>query len=153
MALPTAVGAQEDRPVLDFQHQGPIKVVYQVTADEELDGVSKGLSYLKRLRQQLIDQGIDADRIDIRAVFHGQASFQLLTDETHDRLRKRSGGNPNSALIAELNEAGIRIEFCDFRRQELGWEKSDVHPDVTLVRGAFARLVDLQLQGYAYIRF
>ena len=91
--------------------------------------------------------------LDIRAVFHGDASTHLLTDEAYNRVKGTDTGNPNTKLIAELAKAGVHIELCDSRRREEGWAKSDIHPDVLLAEAAFARIIDLQMRGYAYIRF
>lgn len=143
----------QDRPVIELEYKGPIKVVYQVSADKWKDGVSKAFAYLKKLRGYYEKQGIDANNIDIRAVVHGDASFHVLTDEAYNRVKGVQTGNPNTLLLAQLKKLGIHIELCDTRRQQEGWSKSDIHPDVLLAKAAYARLIDLQLQGYAYIKF
>jgi intracellular sulfur oxidation DsrE/DsrF family protein len=143
----------DDRPVIGIEHEGPIRVVFQVTTPETKGAVNKGLFYLKKLHASYVSAGVDPARLDIRAVFHGEGAEHLLTDEAWDRVRGASGGNPNTALIAELTRNGVHVELCDSRRVSNGWAKSDVHPDVLLVAGAYQRLIDLQLRGYAYIRF
>lgn len=152
----TAVSASVDpanRPVIGLQYEGPIRVVYEFTEDDWKDGVGKGLFYLKKLRTFYAAQGIDPSRIDIRGVYHGEASTHLLTDEAYNRVKGVTTGNPNTKFLSELIASGVHVEMCDSRRRQLGWAKADLHPDVLLVAGAFPRLVDLQLQGYAYIRF
>lgn len=141
------------RPVIGPEYHGPIQVVYQVTRDEWKEGVSKPLLYLKNVRGYYTKQGYASEDVDIRAVFHGQASAHLLTDEAYNRERGVTSGNPNTALLAELAGLGVKIELCDVRRQREGWSKADIHPDVLLANAAFPRLIDLQHQGYAYIRF
>ncbi|MCG6155873.1 DsrE family protein [Rubinisphaera margarita] len=142
-----------NRPVIGLEHDGPIKVVYQISEDKWKEGVSKGLLYLKKLRGFYAKQGIPADQLEIRAVFHGDASTHLLTDDAWNRVKKTDTGNPNTKLISELTRLGIHLELCDARRREEGWEKIDVHPDVLLAAAAYARIIDLQMQGYAYIKF
>jgi intracellular sulfur oxidation DsrE/DsrF family protein len=34
-----------------------------------------------------------------------------------------------------------------------GWTLNDLLPEVKIVPGALPRIIDLQLQGYAYLRF
>lgn len=141
------------RPVIGLEHQGPIRVVYQVTKDEWQEDAGKALVYLKKLRGYYAKQGVDPKLLDIRAVFHGDASAHLLTDEAYNRVKETDTGNPNTKLIAELAKVGVHLELCDSRRREEGWAMSDIHPDVLLAEAAFARIIDLQLRGYAYIRF
>lgn len=143
----------EDRPVIELEYKGPIKAVYQVTEDKWKDGVGKAFLYLKNLRGYYEKQGLDPDTIDLRAVVHGEASYHVLTDEAYNRVKQVDTGNPNAKILTELKKLGVHIELCDTRRQQEGWSKSDIHPDVLLAKAAYARLIDLQLQGYAYIKF
>ena len=76
---PDAPTDPANRPVIGLQYDGPIRAVYQVTRDEWKKGVSKPLLYLKKLRGFCQQQGIEADQLDVRAVFHGDASTHLLT--------------------------------------------------------------------------
>lgn len=142
-----------DRPVIEVQYQGPIKAVYQVTEDVWKDGVGKAFLYLKNLRGYYEKQGFDMSTVDLRAVVHGDASYHVLTDEAYNRVKQVATGNPNAKILSELKQLGVHIELCDTRRQQEGWAKSDIHPDVLLAKAAYARLIDLQLQGYAYIKF
>ncbi len=153
VAAATATGAGGDRPVIGLQHEGPIRVVYQISRDEWKDGVGKGLFYLEKLHQSYLDAGVSPARLDVRAVFHGRAADHLLVNETWDAWRDVEGGNPNAELVAELLERGVSLELCDTRREANGWSKDDVLPGVLLVTGAYQRVIDLQQQGYAYIRF
>lgn len=145
--------AADDRPVIGIESRGPIKVVYQISESETKNGVGKGLFYLNKLYESYVKAGIDPANLDIHAVFHGSAAEDLLTDDSWNRVRNATSGNPNTALIAELAAKGVSVELCDTRRVANGWSKADVHPDVVLVGAAFQRIIDLQQRGYAYIRF
>lgn len=149
----TRVSETDDRPVIQLEHKGPIKVVYQVTEDQWKDGVGKAFLYMKNLRGYYAKQGLAGDQLDIRAVVHGSASTHVLTDEAFNRVKGVDTGNPNTKLLSELKRLGVKIELCDVRRQREGWEKSHIHPDVLLAPAAYARIIDLQHQGYAYIKF
>jgi len=147
-----AAPAGDDRPVIDIEHKGPIKVVFQITTADMKEGVSKGLFYVNKLHNAYVAAGVDPDQLDIRAVFHGDGAAHLLTNEAWNRVKNESTGNPSADLIAKMTKNGVHVELCDGRRAENGWAKSDVHPDVLLVKGAFLRVIDLQQSGYAYIR-
>ncbi len=142
----------DNRPVTGLKFEGPIKVVYQITSADMKEGVNKGLFYLKKVHQLYTEAGVDPSRLDIKAVFHDDASPHVLTDGSWDKHQKTTGGNPNTAIIRELTALGIDIELCNTRRLSMKWEKSDIHSDVILVSGAYPRLTDLQLLGYAYIK-
>lgn len=142
----------DNRPVVGLKYEGPIKVVYQITGADMKEGVNKGLFYLKKVHQLYMEAGVDPSRLDIKAVFHDDASPHVLTDAAWDKHQKATGGNPNTAIIKELTALGIDIELCNTRRIAMKWEKSDIHPDVILVSGAYPRITDLQLLGSAYIK-
>ncbi len=145
--------ATDGRPVILTQTQGPIRVVYQISKDEWKNGVGKGLLYLSKLHDQYVAEGVSPDRLQIHAVFHGTAAEHLLTNAAYDKYKKTTGGNPNAKLLDELQAKGVQVELCNTRRLSNGWAKSEIHPTVTLVNGAFQRVIDLQLLGYAYVRF
>lgn len=142
----------DNRQVVGLKYEGPIKVVYQITSSDMKEGVNKGLFYLKKVHQLYMEAGVDPSRLDIKAVFHDDASPHVLTDESWNKHQKATGGNPNTAIIKELTALGIDIELCNTRRISMKWEKSEIHPDVILVSGAYPRITDLQLLGYAYIK-
>lgn len=142
----------DNRSVIGLKYEGPIKVVYQITSSDMKEGVNKGLFYLKKVHQLYMESGVDPSRLDIKAVFHDDASPHVLTDAAWDKHQKATGGNPNTAIIGELAALGIDIELCNTRRLAMKWEKSEIHTDVILVSGAYPRITDLQLLGYAYIK-
>lgn len=144
--------AADERPVLGLQYEGPIKVVYQITGGDMKDSVNKGLYYLKKVHRLYMEAGVDPARLDMKAVLHDEASPHVLTDEAWNKHQKTTAGNPNTAIIKELTDLGIDIELCNTRRLAMNWEKSEIHPDVILVSGAYTRITDLQLLGYAYIK-
>ena len=152
-ATESGSGVRDERPVIGLQHDGPIRVVFQISADEWKDGVGKGLLQLRNLHQAYTDVGVEGDRLQIHAVFHGTAAEHLLTDSAWNRWHEESDGNPNAELVGELARRGVAVELCDTRRVANGWSKADIHPDVVLVRDAYERISDLQFQGFAYIRF
>lgn len=153
-ATETNKGASEkERPVILTQFEGQIRVVYQISRDEWRDGVGKGLLYLDKLYDQYIKEGIDPERLEIHAVFHGTAAEHLLTDEAWNRYKDAKEGNPNTELLTRLKKKHINVELCNTRRLANGWEAAEINQTVDLVNGAFQRVIDLQLMGFAYVRF
>lgn len=156
--MPVGVRAQEqkaqaERPVLQAKQHRPVKAVYQITSDEMQNGVNKGLASLKGAYQDYIDLGFTQENLKLKAVFHGKASSHLLTDAAWNKHAGAKGGNPNTALIDELIAREISIELCEVARTRNGWAKEDIHPGVVLVGNAYHRLVELQHEGFGYVKF
>ena len=156
-ALATTVKAAsaaptEERPVIAIKQTESIRVVVQVTTGEMEGDLHKGLRRVKGIVDAYLAAGVPADEIDVRAVFHGAASDHLLTDEAWNRYKATDTGNPSRAVLDAINESSFQIELCDTRRQRNGWAKSDIHPEVVLVSGAYHRLADLQMRGFVYVR-
>jgi intracellular sulfur oxidation DsrE/DsrF family protein len=57
------------------------------------------------------------------------------------------------SIIQRLLDRNISIELCAQTMKSHGWKADDVLPGVIIVIGAYPRIIDLQHQGYAYIRF
>jgi intracellular sulfur oxidation DsrE/DsrF family protein len=135
---------------LDVRHR--IKAVYQIKTDEQKKNVGTGLYYVKKLLDAYDQLGIAANGRDIHAVFHGDAGYWMLRDAAFEKAGY-GHVNPNKAIIAELLDKGARLELCASTMRQHGWQPADVLDGIVIVVGAYPRLIDLQLQGYAYIRF
>ena len=48
---------------------------------------------------------------------------------------------------------GIELDVCGATMKTYGWTNEDLLPGLRVVPNAHIRVIDLQLQGYAYIRF
>jgi intracellular sulfur oxidation DsrE/DsrF family protein len=129
-----------------------LRIVYQVTDDAQYEGVNKGLFYARKLIDTYQRHGIPPDQVHLHLVYHGTG----IADVVNDKARKRLGtatANPNGQLLAELIERGVQVELCENTMQQKGVKPAELMPGVKLVIGAFPRLIDLQLQGFAYIKF
>lgn len=147
------VDTQLQREILSIEVREDIRVVYQVNRDEWKGGVGKALAYLKRLSEAYDGLEVPRNERHISAVFHGKAGYWMLTDEAYNTHTDTHAGNPNKAVIRELTAMGVSIELCAQTMKSQGWSADDVLPEVQIVIGAYPRIIDLQLQGYAYIKF
>jgi intracellular sulfur oxidation DsrE/DsrF family protein len=139
--------------VIPVQNRRDIRVVYQVTNDEWEDGIGKGLFYVRKLSDAYESMGILASEVHISAVFHGKAGYWLLKDSPYGAAAGQTSANPNKDIVRELTERGVSIELCADTMRQHGWTADDVLPSVRIVVGAYPRIIDLQRQRYAYIRF
>ena len=138
--------------VIPIQVRENLRIVYQVTDDAQHEGVNKGLFYARKLINTYQKQGIDPGQVHLHLVYHGTGIAAVVNDEARKRLGVGTA-NPNGGILAELVRRGVQIELCENTMQQKGVKPTELMPGVKLVVGAFPRLIDLQLQGFAYIKF
>lgn len=143
----------QQRDIIPIEVRKDIRVVYQAESDEWKNGIGKPLAYLKKLSGVYDESSIPRQERHISTVFHGDAGYWMLTDKAYNAHTKTDQGNPNKTIISELVEMGVSIELCGQTMKSQGWSQDDVLPEVKIVIGAYPRIIDLQMQGYAYIKF
>jgi intracellular sulfur oxidation DsrE/DsrF family protein len=84
-------------------------------------------------------------------VIHGAAAGDVLSDSAY---KQRNGiANPNSALIAQLADAGVEFIICGQTAAYRGFSAGEFAPNVKQALSAMTALVTLQNKGYALIQF
>lgn len=151
MSFVSVSHAEPERIPLQIREN--IRVVYQVSDDKPHEGVNKGMFYARKVIEAYEKQGIKADQIHLHLVYHSSAIAALVNEDARKRLGAEGSENPNSEIIAELLKAGVQIEICEDTMRQKKVTAEELLPGVKMVVGAFPRLIDLQLQGYAYIKF
>ncbi len=68
-----------------------------------------GINYMHLLANRFKEQGTKGQIIGI---FHSDAAYMTLNDNTYNTYRNVSTGNPYKGLIAELIKQGVQIEEC-----------------------------------------
>jgi uncharacterized protein len=138
--------------VIPIQVRENLRIVYQVTDDVAHDGVNKGLFYARKLINTYDKHGIAAGQVHLHLVYHGTGIAAVVNDAARKRLGV-DAPNPNADILAELIRRGVQVELCENTMQQKGVKPAELMPGVKLVVGAYPRLIDLQLQGFAYIKF
>ncbi len=154
MALSWA--AEKPVQVLKVQKKTGIKVVYDIdtSALTPGSGIGKGLYYVRGLLESYKKQGVKMSALDIHVVLHGAAALQGLDDEAYQRVfNDPFSVNPNRGIIQELIDHGVKVEVCNVTLKSYGLPPSAVLPGVQPVFDAYTHLIDMQMQGYAYIKF
>jgi intracellular sulfur oxidation DsrE/DsrF family protein len=94
---------------------------------------------------------------EIVAVFHGDAAYLVLNDDSYDANRRvQTGhpiqtGNPYGKLIAGLMKQGIQIELCGATAAANHWTNKDLLPGVKVNTNAMVRVTQLEQQGFTLI--
>src|SRR5262249_26111416 len=102
----------------------------------------------------LSDWGVKGEII---AVFHGNAAYLVLNDESYNANRHvQTGhpvktGNPFAKLFAGLMEQGVQIELCGATAKANHWTNKDLLPGIKVNTDAMARVTELEQKGFTLI--
>ena len=132
--------------------RGVIRVVYDIQEDDEALRAGNGLAQVRDLVADYESMGIPQSEVNISVVFHGAAAYWLLQDEPYGTFTQRVSENPHQSVIADLVKWGVSIELCAQTMKQHGWKHADVLPGVKIVAGVCPRIVELERQGYVYMR-
>jgi len=130
-----------------------IAIVCRIDKDKREGEVGAGLAMIRKLVEEYHSLGTPAHEVHISAVIHGDAAYWMLNDAAYSRVKPTERFNPNKAIVEELAALGVSLELCMESMKTHGWNAEDVLAGVKIVPNAYPRIVDLELQGYAYIRF
>lgn len=95
--------------------------------------------------------GVDPKNIEFAIVVHGSAGKDLLTDAAYEA--RFDMPNPNTAMLAALYQAGVKIYLCGQTAAYRGFSVEELNPAVSLALSAMTAHVRLQSEGYTLIPF
>lgn len=140
--------------ILKISKKKNIRVVYDVRDDVWEAGIGRGLYYVRGLLESYKAQGVPDKNLKISVVLHGATVYWMLNEPAYRQFKQDEFDfNPNEQVLRELLAHGVSVEVCNLTLRNKGWHADDLMPGVTLVHNAYTRIIDLQQQGYAYIRF
>jgi intracellular sulfur oxidation DsrE/DsrF family protein len=84
-------------------------------------------------------------------IFHGDAAFLVLNDETYNANRHVATGNPYKGLLNELMQKGVQVELCGATAKANNWTNGNLLPGVKVNVNAMVRLTQLEQDGYTMI--
>jgi intracellular sulfur oxidation DsrE/DsrF family protein len=128
------------------------KVSMDVSASgDSSDDLNRHIESAARFLNLHARNGIDPNNIEIAIVVHGSAGKDLLTDAAYEA--RFNEPNPNTALLAALQSAGVKIYLCGQTAAHSGFPPEELNPAVTLALSAMTAHVRLQSEGYTPIPF
>lgn len=141
-ALPEGV----DMPARDTIH----RVLIDATGGETTaTGTNRHLEAAARAVNLYALAGVPAENVQVAVVVHGKATPLVLSEAAY--LSKFSKPHPDSALLAALKHAGVKIHVCGQSLTHQGHAVADVHAHVGVALSAMTKLVALQAEGYGII--
>lgn len=128
------------------------KVSMDVSATADFSGdLNRRLESAARFLNLHARNGIDPKNIEFVIVVHGSAGKDLLTDAAYKA--RFDEANPNTAMLAALHEAGVKIYLCGQTAAHRGFAAEDLNPAVSLALSAMTAHVRLQSEGFTLIPF
>lgn len=160
LAAPPAPAAEPDPfalvepKIIKITEKKNIRVVYDVKDDVWDAGIGKALYYARGLLESYKALDVPQKEIHISIVLHGPTAYWVLNEATYRQFKNDEFAfNPNEHVIQGLLKHGVSVEVCNVSLRGKGWTAADLLPGITVVRDAYTRIIDLQQQGYSYIRF
>jgi len=90
-------------------------------------------------------------RGEIVVVFHGDAAYLILNDDSYNKNRHVTTGNPYKETLGALQKQGVNLELCGATAKGNGWGNADLLPGVKVNINAMVRLTELEQSGYTMI--
>jgi len=160
LAAPPAPPAEADPfaitspRIVEVSKKKGIRVAYDVKDDVWEAGIGKALYYVRGLLEAYKSMGVSPNQVKISVVLHGPTVYWALKEDSYRQFKNDPFDfNPNVQVIRELIDHGVSVEICYSTMKGKGWVADDLLPGTVIVHDAYTRLIDLQQQGYAYIRF
>jgi intracellular sulfur oxidation DsrE/DsrF family protein len=84
-------------------------------------------------------------------IFHGDAAYLILNDETYNQNRHASTGNRFKEALNGLMQKGVQLELCGATAKANHWGNANLLPGVKVNVNAMVRLTQLEQDGYTMI--
>ncbi len=140
--------------LITITHKKDIKVVYDINQNQITAGIGEGLYFVRGLLESYKKLGVPMKQLHIVVMVHGAAAYWLLDDKAYqDHTGNPFDNNPNDKVVRELIDHGVSIEVCNVTLRAHHWNEKDLLPGVKRAFDAYTRMIDLQMQGYAYIKY
>jgi intracellular sulfur oxidation DsrE/DsrF family protein len=132
-------------PMADLEMK--YKMVYEISSNvERMDTIHPSLDKMARLINLHRQAGIKAENLDLAIFIHQSATGIILTDEAHQKKYKVV--NPNTKIINELAENGVKIYVCGqslFKRKLYNEPRN---ANIKVVSSAILGISTLLSKGY-----
>ena len=123
------------------------KVVFDVASTAPADKVHPNLIRAARYLNTLSEYGVPPIRRQLTIVLREGAAVCALKDAAF-AARNHGHSNPNTALIAALQQAGVSVRVDGQSLLEQHINPGDLLPAVQVDLSALSTLINLQLHGY-----
>ena len=137
--------AEKPDPRLDY------KIIFDMKMlPDSPDEVAPGLEFIAGLINTFHAYGVPAQHMHLTAVFHGPTIVQLADDATYGQ-RTGAPSNPNTALLAKLRAAGVRLTVCGQSALAQHYDFAMLSRAAQVNLSATVTFINLGTQGYVRV--
>ncbi len=126
------------------------KALFDVTKSKSMDKLNGSLDHTARTVNAFASVGVPLKHLKFVVIIHGAATSIALNEKAFEA--KFGHPNPNLKIISALRKAGVEVLVCGNALGDLGYNPSEVNPQVKIALSAISTLVILQDKGYALMR-
>ena len=87
----------------------------------------------------------------IIVIFHDDAAYLVLNDESYNQNRHAHSGNRYKDVLNGLMQKGLQLELCGATATANHWGNENLLPGIKVNVNAMVRLAQLEQQGYTLI--
>jgi intracellular sulfur oxidation DsrE/DsrF family protein len=87
----------------------------------------------------------------IVVIFHGDAAYLILNDESYDANRHVTTGNPYKKALNGIMAKGVQLELCGATAKGNHWGNANLLPGIKVNVNAMVRVTQLEQKGYTMI--
>jgi hypothetical protein len=128
------------------------KAVFDIKSARDVGDVIDGVARLARWINLNAAAGIEPQQIHVVAVFHGEATRAVLTNEAYARDHG-TPANPNLKVLRELRQHGVELYVCGQALAHHRYAQAEVTPEVRVATAALTVLIQRQQDGHAYLPY
>lgn len=141
-----------DNPDYPTDTTTTLKVVFDIMDSPDDPGVvNTKIETAARFLNMHAQSGVPRENMKVALVVHNKASKDIMINTAY---RQRFGmDNPNAKMIAALLEAQVSIILCGQSSVSRNIPREEVQPGVQLALSAMTALIQLQNEGYRFIKF
>lgn len=132
------------------------KMAYKIVVDigqpvEDSSIIFETFDHVARMYNLHIYGGVPRQKLTVVLVVHAKSTPAFLNDEAY---KKKYGiSNPNTGIIAALNNAGIRLVVCAQSLEKQHIPPAGINPAVHIAVSRFTAVSTYQLKGYALFKY
>ena len=135
-----------DQAASQLNKQLEYKLIFDIKGNQVKNGVNKGLWTIARTLNLFELSGIPSKKIEIVASIHGEATFITLNSNAYQDKFGRD--NPNSNIIRQLNDSGVKLYVCSQATSSRNINNGDLNINVIPALSGIAVLSNHLLQGF-----
>ena len=112
----------------------------------------KAVFHIDLENDQLFNLGLNNITNTLAALEGIEKDFILLANGPGVAMLSSEKVVPYLAHIQELTDAGVHFQVCNKALKKFQVDEKDLAPEVTVIPAGIVGLIDLQNDGYAYIK-